>query len=209
MAGGPSDGRVRDPAGNWQPPWRSIVSWIHAETQRAAGRYKLPGPERDELFAQLSALIVERMPRFDPTSEGASLETWVRRHCVWGIADYWRARLRHERRESATDPHADVLNPVDRSSPTTRAVWNEFMTAFDGCVQRLTEKQRERFVATNQALGSRAPLRDVAKSFGIGIDSLRESAARAAVLVRRCLESRGFSPSRDLLDPRRTGSPPV
>jgi len=179
----------------WTPPWQSILHWIDSEVRHATERYRLPISEREELRQSLCVRVLESFRRFDYLAGAASIETWVRRHAIWGVADYWRHRLRRERRETAVS--GDVLDIEDPrvDSPSWGASRSEFYEALRQCLEKLTPHQRERLLRVADAAGSGDSQGTLARQMGISRDTLKDTLSRARVLVRRCLHLKGFSPT--------------
>jgi RNA polymerase sigma factor (sigma-70 family) len=188
---------LREPtAAKWEAPWNEILGWVRAEVDFAARRYRLPPSERDEMLQLACLRIVVAIRRFDPTNGGATLETWVRKQTAWAVADYWRARLSRpstESLESLGDPSGS-----DRGIDVFRA---ELGSALRNCLAKITPAQRERFLATEAAYGTRGTLAEVARLHRVSVDTLKESTARARVLLRECLHRAGFSPAQGFAFP--------
>ncbi len=173
-------------------PWHDVLGWIESELKRAARRYALPANESDELRQQICLRVTRAVGGFDPDSGEATLETWVRKQAVWGVADYWRMRMRTERREKGTVALQELASGGD--SPAQAAHRAELRAALEECLEKLTDSQRDRYLQTQKALDARSTLYGVARALRISRDTLKESVARARVLLRRCMARGGFAP---------------
>jgi len=184
-------GIERDDEIDW--PWHDVLRWVESETQRARRRYGLATAEVDDVRQQICLRVIKSLRRFDPETGKASLETWVRRQAAWGVADYWRERVRTDRRLAYGDHDGAAVDPD--AAPDRRASRNELRDALEGCLANLTEKQRRRFLGTRRPLDARASISRFARMRGVSRDSVKESVVRALVQLRRCLASRGFAPT--------------
>lgn len=184
-------------------PWDDILQWMLVEVRVAARHYRLPDEERDELRQQVSLRVLRSLAEFDPDAGAASLETWVRRQAGWGVADYWRARLRRERHETAYATEAGGRSDGDEStsSPVHAAYRRELRDALRACLEKLTPAQRDRFLEAEKSLGAARTLPVIARGLGISRDALKDSLKRARELMRRCLRASGFEPAFQISHP--------
>ena len=191
-----------DPRGDERElPWNSVLTWIEREVAFAAARYRLSVSAREELRQDMCVKVLESLRGFDPAG-AASLKTWVRRHAVWAVADHWRERGRHARVAGATDD-ALLGDLRDRRAddPSGGAIRDELRDALQACIAKLTPTQRERFLAAHHARGEADTLASIAARMGVSRETMKETVARARVLLRECLRRAGFSPLRAAPDP--------
>lgn len=181
--------------------WSDVLGWIESEVRCAGRRYRLPSDERDELRQSLCVRVLESLSGFDVGRSDASLETWVRRHCVWGVADYWRARLRVERRRASSDNGQVDAPDLDTEEGGETAAREELREAVRKCLQRLSQLQRERLLAAEEAREERQPLHALARRLGVARDTLKEALERARTALRKCLHLHGVAPTTGHLPP--------
>lgn len=111
-------------AGSPDLPWDEILGWVMVEVKAAARHYRLPDEERDELRQQVCLRVLRSLAGFDRDGGAASLQTWVRRHAGWGVADYWRRRLSMQRRDATRMRRSISGTPAPTWSgpPSTRRI---------------------------------------------------------------------------------------
>ncbi len=182
-------------------PWERIYAWVQSEVAYAARRYGLSRHDQEELRQDVCVRVLSSLARFEPGG-AATLETWVRRQVGWGVADYWRERLRRTRREPAVADAIDALEAAESDCPERRVHLEELSAALRDCLERLSATQRERFVAAERAFGRQERLAAVAARFGISRDGFKQALARVRSVMRRCLRAAGFEPSAEISRPQ-------